>query len=108
MLIMNKHLLTIFIAILLVGNIMASERSWKTGETEYEGLPLFLRFPDKLNFDLLQQQYPKRISVTHLLSEVTNNGSPESNYNETLYEFDGYLVNYLEDNGHGITVLVET
>ena len=87
---------------------MTDTRPWKTGEFEYEGFPLYLRVPDGLNYDELSKSYTQLIDVTQILSEVKSNGLPEADYNKTLIDFDGFLVNYLERLGKGITVLVET
>lgn len=87
---------------------MTKERPWKTGSFEYEGFPLLLRVLDGLKYDELKEIYPQFISVTHYLSEVKSNGLPESDYNESLYDFDAQIVELLENAGAGITVLVET
>jgi len=87
---------------------MTKERPWKTGEFEYDGFPLYLRVQDGLNYNELEKDYPQFISVTHNLSSVKNNGLPESDYNKSLIDFDGYLIGILEHSANGITVLVET
>lgn len=87
---------------------MAEDRTWSTGSFDYEGFPLYLRYPVGLKYEKLKAIYPKFISVTHMLRKVKNNGLPETDYNELLFDFDGQLIDVLEDSGAGITVLVET
>ena len=87
---------------------MAEERPWMQTELEYEGFPLYLRYPAGLNYDELKITYPQFITITHILSEVKSNGLPKSEYNKSLFGFDGQLVDILEKAGAGLTVLVET
>jgi hypothetical protein len=89
-------------------NHTENNRTWKTGEFEHEGFPLFLRFPVGLEYDELKHTYPQFITVTHFLDEVKSNGLPESEYNKSLFDFDDQLVNILEKANAGMTVLVET
>lgn len=103
---MNR-LILIFIFV-LTGNVMAEERPWMQAELDFEGFPLYLRYPAGLKYEELKKSYPKFITVTHILSEVKNSGLPKSEYNESLFEFDGQLIDILENAGAGITVLVET
>jgi len=103
---MNR--VAIFILLFIVGGVMAKEQPWITGKFEYEGSPLHLRVPKGLNYDELSVKYPKFISVTHSLSQTTDNGLPVPEYNSTLGDFDEFLIKYLENNNMGITVLVET
>ncbi len=105
---MNRQILIVLSILLIAGKVVAEERPWKTGSFEYEGFPLLLRVPDGLIYDELKEIYPQFISVTHYLSKVKNNGLPETDYNQSLYEFDEQLVGALENAGAGITVLVET
>jgi hypothetical protein len=104
----NRQILIVIVFLLIAGNVVAEDRPWKTGSFEHEGFPLLLRVPDGLNYDELKEIYPQFISVTHYLSKVKNNGLPEADYNESLYDFDEQLVGALENTGAGITVLVET
>ena len=106
---MKQVLLIIIFSISLIGaNILADETPWKTARYEYEGFPLLLRLPDGLKYDELKETYPQYISVTHILSSVTNDGLPEKHYNRSLFDFDERVMSALEENGAGITVLVET
>jgi len=87
---------------------MANDERWKTGSFEYEGFPLFLRSPYKLNYDELQILYPQFISLTHILKDVNNNGLPNKEYNQSLFEFDTFVSEVLENKRNGVTVLIET
>ena len=107
-LIVNFQILIVLSILLISGNVVAEDRPWKTGSFEYKGLPLLLRVPDGLKYDELKEIYPQFISVTHYLSKVKNNGLPDADYNESLFDFDEQLVGVLENTGAGITVLVET
>jgi hypothetical protein len=82
--------------------------TWYTGEVAHEGFPLMLRFPEKPDFDALQDKYPKILVVTHQLEKVTSNGMPESDYNYSLMDFDEDMVDAFSSDLSGITVLVET
>ena len=103
---MNR--VAIFIFLFFVGGVMAKEQLWLTGKFEYDGYPLHLRVPKGLSYDELSLKFPKFISVTHSLSQTTDNGLPVSEYNNTLGDFDEFLIKYLENTDSGITVLVET
>lgn len=83
------------------------DTKWYTGEVQYDGLPLQLRFPEKPDFDTLEKRYPKLLKVTHRLVKVTTSGMPESAYNKTLAQFDHEMIVAFEPSS-GITVLVET
>lgn len=87
---------------------MANDERWKFGDFEYEGFPLLLRSPFKLDYDELQVQYPQFISMTHKLKDVMNNGLPNREYNRSLFEFDIFVSEVLEKERTGVTVLVET
>lgn len=87
---------------------MGKEREWKFCKFEYEGFPLLLRLPVGLNYNELSRLYTLLISVEHHLSKVTGNGLPNKEYNETLIDFDEYVINSLELRNEGICVLVET
>jgi hypothetical protein len=84
------------------------EEPWLTTQKTYEGFPLFLRRPEKLNYDDLARSYPKLVVITHHLSKVMSNGIPVAEYNASLADFDNYIVSYLRSKSQGMTVLVET
>jgi len=81
---------------------------WYTGELEYEGFPLILRFQGQLDFDALQILYPKLVVITHTLETVKPNGLPEPDYNSSLLDFDQELIATVQESGFGLVVLVET
>ena len=84
------------------------ECEWATLTREYEGFPLYLRFPLRLDYNALQHTFPVRLVLTHTFSFRRFDGLPEARYNETLEEFDFALVTYFEASGLGQVVLVET
>lgn len=79
---------------------------WLTNQTEYEGLPLYLRIPNYDNIWQFKSRYHNLIRITHQFDKVKDNGLPTSDYNKTLIDFDGEIVNLLMDNG--IIFLIET
>ena len=48
------------------------------------------------------------MEVTHELAQVRPDGLPSSDYNESLAELDAQIIEALEDQGLGITVVIET
>lgn len=98
------NLLRIVLIMVLPLSVMAEkEEIWFTGEVEYEGYPLLLRFPEEKNYEEVQPLRPKFIWVTHHLAKVTSNGLPEKKYNESLEDFDLMVIKNCE-----CIVLVET
>ena len=85
-----------------------NQQAWLNGQTEYEGMPLYLRRPQFINLEEIEQRFPKLIVAIHQLSAVTSNGSPESEYNKSLAAFDSELVRYFDASRSGTIVLVET
>ena len=81
---------------------------WFSGELQYEGYPLHLRFPEKPDFDTLEKRFPIFLSITLIFSKLNNRGDPETDYNFSLRELDNDLVSCFEKTNHGKTVLVET
>jgi len=81
---------------------------WTTRQTEYEGLPLYLRRPDYENIWEYQSNYPVLICITHEFDSVKDNGLPTSEYNKSLFNFDLEVTNLLEAKSNGIIFLVET
>ena len=86
----------------------AQPENWVVTQHEYEGFPLFTRYPNNLDYDKLQEQFPVRVVVTIDLSEVTDKGLPVTSYNNSLESFDNFVVESLADNCKGQCVLVET
>jgi hypothetical protein len=86
----------------------SGEFEWATLTREYEGFPLYLRFPRGLNYDSLQRRFPVRLVLTHVFSFRRFDGAPEPHYNEMLEEFDLSLLRYFKAGGLGQIVLVET
>ncbi len=84
------------------------EYEWATLTREYEGFPLYFRFPLRLDYDALQHRFPVRLVLTHVFSFRRFDGLPEARYNETLEEFDHSLVTYFKASELGQVVLVET
>ena len=84
------------------------EMEWLTSETEYEGLPLYLRFPNYANIWTYKEKYPKLICVTHNFENVKDSGLPTTDYNASLIDFDGEVVNLFQPDKNGIVILVET
>ena len=93
--------------------VMADEKTpnenvWYTGELTHEGFPLMLRFPEKPDFDSLQEIYPNLLTITHILGQVQSNGLPEHAYNETLADFDHEIITAFDQSLLGLAVLIET
>ena len=84
------------------------DNTWYSGEVEYEGYPLHLRFPQQPDFDKLQKQFPVFLTITHTFDKVESSGNPESEYNLSLAELDHDLITSFEQSNCGKTVLVET
>ncbi|MHC4602440.1 MAG: hypothetical protein ACYS6W_03800, partial [Planctomycetota bacterium] len=56
---------------------VSANQEWLTGQADYEGLPLLLRRPKDLDYDLLKDSFPSLIVVTHQLEKTKSNGLPE-------------------------------
>lgn len=81
---------------------------WSTLQTEYEGLPLYLRKPNYKNIYEYKAKYPELICITHEFDNVKDNGLPTSEYNKSLIDFDNEVVNIFQGKNNGIIFLVET
>ena len=81
---------------------------WKTKQISHEGLPLMLRYPENLDFNLFKSRFMKLVVLRHQFSKVTSNGLPEADYNESLFQFDQKIRDAFDLSQHGVTVLVET
>ena len=55
-----------------------------------------------------KSKYPKLICIKHEFDRVKDNGLPTAEYNESLIDFDGEVVNLFDPNKSGIIILVET
>jgi hypothetical protein len=84
------------------------EQKWLTKKIEYEGFPLYLRKPDYQDIFVYQDNFPNVFHVTQNLKDVKSNGLPESDYNESLSEFDGQMCKLFDKRDEGIIFLVET
>lgn len=81
---------------------------WLSTQATYEGLPLFLRLSDGLEYGSLQGTYPRLLIVTQHLAKVSTNGLPEPEYNDSLASFDHEIINFFAERKQGTAVLVET
>jgi hypothetical protein len=87
---------------------VSANQEWLTGQADYEGLPLLLRRPKDLDYDLLKETFPNLFVVTHQFEKTKPNGLPEDEYNAGLADFDSEVINYFRNRRQGTTVLVET
>ena len=107
----RKYLVLLFLTFISVSfsqNKTTEEMEWLTTETEYDGLPLYLRLPNYKNIWEYKSKYPKLICITHEFDSVKENGLPTAEYNESLIDFDGEVVTLFDRNKNGIVFLVET
>ena len=81
---------------------------WYSGEVQYEGYPLHLRFPEKPDFKELRKRFPTLLTITHEFEKVKTSGEPENEYNESLADFDHDVIISFEKISSGKTVLIET
>src|SRR3954447_13912543 len=85
-----------------------SKSPWLTAMVEYEGQPLALRVRPAADTPANRARFPHLAVVSHELSVVTATGLSEADYHESPADFDHDVHTYLEGNGDGIVVLVET
>lgn len=83
------------------------ELKWLTSEMEYEEIPLYLRKPVYQDIWAYQKTYTQLVCISHSLDSVNSNGLPTPDYNESLIDFDGEVVDLFNDK-EGIIFLVET
>jgi hypothetical protein len=106
------YLLLFVLGLLIISscgqNKTKKEMKWLTTNTKYEGFPLFLRFPDYENVWSYKGKFSNLLCITHKLEKVNDNGLPEPEYNLTLSNFDGDMVELFDRNSQGIIILVET
>src|SRR5262245_60714720 len=67
-----------------INRLLKIMNAWKTVRRVHEGLPLFLRYPENLDIDLVRVKYPAVAIISHHLAKVTSNGAPEADYNDGL------------------------
>ena len=84
------------------------EQAWATAKIDYEGFPLYLRKPDYEDIFSYRDKFSNILWVTQNLKEVKSNGLPESDYNESLFDFDGQMCDLLDNKGEGLIFLIET
>jgi len=84
------------------------EMRWLTTDTVYNGFPLYLRLPDYDDVWRFKKKYSNLLCITQKLEKVKDNGLPESDYNASLMDFDGELVDLFDNKTEGIIILVET
>ncbi len=80
---------------------------WSTAEATYEGFPLYLRRPTEIDYSQ-SARFPVQVVIEHSLEKVRSSGLPEPEYNRSLLDFDGVVVELFEESGDGYAVLVET
>lgn len=81
------------------------QEPWLSGEKLYEGFPLLLRKPAKIDYANLP---PALLTIVQHLEKTKPNGLPEPDYNDTLADFDHEVIDYLPSMRCGSVVLVET
>jgi hypothetical protein len=81
---------------------------WLLKKIEFDGLPLHLRLPNYENIWKFKNEYPELICVTHVFESVMDNGLPTAEYNESLIDFDGEIIEKFQTENNGIIFLVET
>lgn len=85
-----------------------TDAPWLTAMAEYEGLPLALRVRPNADTSANRKKFPKLMLASHELAEVTSNGLPVAEYNDSLADFDHGMIEAIEQGGAGLVVLVET
>lgn len=85
-----------------------TKTEWVTAKVEYEGLPLALRVRPAADSPANRARFPRLALVSHALANVTSNGLPEASYNDLLANFDQDVHTFVEREGDGLVVLVET
>jgi hypothetical protein len=88
--------------------LMNNDDSWLGATVTYEGAPMALRVRPNVDTIHNRERFSQLVEVTHELAQVRPDGLPTPDYNESLAEFDAQIIEVLEKQGLGITVLVET
>jgi hypothetical protein len=84
------------------------KRPWATAQRTYQGFPLFLRRPTYTDTRENRKRYPILAIITHEFTKRYNDGRPEPDYNETLFDFDHEVVASFDSQQRGVPALVET
>ena len=106
---MKKLLMALAAAALGTAPVAAQDLSWKVVKREYQGLPLFLRFPVNLDYSTHRLSHPVLFELTVVYSEATDNGLPVSGFNKAVLEpFDEDVFRLIQDEAKGYCALVET
>jgi hypothetical protein len=83
-------------------------RIWKIKELIHEGSPLLLRYTEGLDVDAYKARFPELAVITHEFSKVRQNGLPDPDYNDSLFQFDSDIRSAFEKRNCGRAVLIET
>jgi len=86
----------------------SAETDWATLTQEYEGFPLYLRFPRLVENEAIQARFPVVLVLTHTFNFRQFGRASEPTYNDTLGEFNSAILTHFERDGLGLMVLVET
>ena len=85
-----------------------TDAPWLTTMAEYEGLPIALRVRPSADTPTNRGKFPKLLLASQELAEVTSNGLPVADYNDSLADLDHAVHGAIEQDGAGLVVLVET
>ena len=85
-----------------------SQLSWLTSLRTHEGMPLALRVRPHLDTAANREAFPHLAVITHELEQVTSNGLPADDYNQSLLQFDLDLQAAVSGGDGGLVLLVET
>ena len=112
---MNRNRTAFVLSILIIVSLTScfeidknSEMKWLTIRKEYEGNPLYLRKPNHQNIWTKKNYYSKLVCITHTFDSVKSNGLPTGDYNSSLIDFDGEIVELFKQDDNGIIFLIET
>jgi hypothetical protein len=81
---------------------------WKTKEITHEGFPLLLRYREGIDVSSYKAAFPKLAVITHEFSQVRQNGLPDPDYNDSLFQFDSDIRSAFEERNCGCAILIET
>ena len=89
-------------------NPQLPEGAWHCRSLEYEGFPLYLRWPWQLDVEGLSRRFPKLLVLTHTFNFRRFDGAPEPVYNNALADFDLAVSRSFSADTRGQIVLIET